>query len=102
MSDEVSSVTTEAVKKISDGTVQIAVEKYNELLETIATQKGSISSLTATVNRLRDAPPVINRTVVNKTAEMLAAEHRGWGLTLMGTGVSLVAVGAVRYKLGKS
>jgi hypothetical protein len=33
-----------AIKTASDGTVQIAVEKYNELLETIANQKGSIGS----------------------------------------------------------
>lgn len=102
MPEEVSSTSTEAVKKMSDGTVKIAVEKYNELLETIADQKGSINSLKEKLYEARNAPPVINRTVVNKTAEMLAQEHRVWGGTLMGLGASLFVVGALRYKIGKS
>jgi hypothetical protein len=95
MSDEVEKTTVEAVKTASDGTVKIAVEKYNELLETIADQKISI-------NNLRNRPPVIHRTIVNKTVEMLAQEHRAWGGTLMGLGASLFVVGAFRYKAGTS
>jgi hypothetical protein len=81
MGDEVSTTTTEAVKKVSDGKVEITVEKYHELLEKAAVK-----------------PPVINRTVVNKTTEMLAQEHRAWGGTLMGLGVSFFVVGAFRYR----
>jgi hypothetical protein len=83
MSDEVTTVN--AVKTLSDGTVKISVEKYTELLEKAAVK-----------------PPVINRTVVNKTAEMLVAEHRAWGVTLMGLGASFLVVGALRYRLGKA
>jgi hypothetical protein len=80
MSEEV----TNTVKSMSDGTVKISVEKYNELLEKAA------------------KPPVINRTVVQKTAKMLAQEHRAWGITLMGLGAGFFAVGAIRYKLGQN
>jgi hypothetical protein len=45
---------------------------------------------------------VIHRTVVNKTAEMLAEEHRVWGGTLMGLGAATFVVGALRYRAGKS
>lgn len=100
MSDEVSSTTAETVKTASDGTVKIAVEKYNELLETISDQKGSISTLKERLYEARNAPPVINRTVVNKTAEMLAEEHRMWGGTLMGLGVAFFTVGAFRFRAG--
>lgn len=102
MPNEVSTTTTEAVKKVSDGTVNISVEKYNELLETVASQKGSISSLRDQLNKLRDEPPVVNRTVVNKTPEMVAEEHRVWGGSLMGLGATLFIVGAFRYRAGKS
>jgi hypothetical protein len=49
-----------AIKTASDGTVQIAVEKYNELLETIANQKGSIGKLSDQLSRARNEPPMIN------------------------------------------
>jgi hypothetical protein len=76
--------TVQSIKTASDGTVKIAIEKYNELLQKAA-----------------EKPPV-NRTVINKTAEMLAQEHRAWGGTFMGLGVAFFAVGALRYKAGKS
>lgn len=85
MPDEVSTTTTEAVKKMSDGTVKISVEKYEDLLEKAAVKA-----------------PVINRTVVEKTAEMLAQEHRAWGGTFMGLGAVFFTVGALRYKAGNS
>jgi gas vesicle protein len=102
MSDEVSSSITETIKQSSDGSVKISVEKYNELLETIASQKSSISNLTARLDKAVNEPPVIHRTVVNKTAEMLAEEHRVWGGTLMGLGAATFVVGALRYRAGKS
>lgn len=83
MADEVSSINE--VKTTSDGTVKISVEKYNELLEKAAVK-----------------PPVINRTTVNKTAEMLAKETRMWGGGLMGLGASLFVIGACVYKAGLS
>jgi hypothetical protein len=51
MSDEVSSSITETIKQSSDGSVKISVEKYNELLETIASQKSSISNLTERLDK---------------------------------------------------
>jgi hypothetical protein len=102
MSDEVSSTVVEAVKTTSDGSVKIAVEKYNELLEKISDQKDTIRGLNAQIFKIRNEPPVVHRTVVHKTAEMLAQEHRAWGVTLMGLGASFFAVGAFRYKAGRS
>lgn len=101
MSDEVevSSTTVESVKKLSDGSVKIALEKYNELLETVADQKGSISRLNELLTKARNEPPIVNKTIVNKTAEMLSQEHRAWGGTFMGLGAAFVVVGAIRYKL---
>jgi hypothetical protein len=102
MPEETSTTTVEATKTASDGSVKIAVEKYNDLLETITDQKGAISKLKDQLYEARNAPPVINRRVVNKTAEMLAQEHRAWGGTFMGLGATLFVVGAFRYKTGKS
>jgi hypothetical protein len=92
--------TVETVKTASDGTVKIAIEKYNELVETIASQKGSISSLRTQLAQTRNEPPVINRTIVEKTAEMAAQDNRVWGYTLMGLGASMLVVGAIRFKAG--
>ena len=83
MPEEVTS--TNEVRTTSDGTVKISVEKYNELLEKAAAK-----------------PPVINRTTVNKTAEMLAKEQRMWGGTFMGLGGSMFVVGAFLYRAGLS
>jgi hypothetical protein len=83
MPDE--TTTTETVKTASDGTVKIAIEKYNELLEKAAAK-----------------PPVINKTVVNKTAKMLAQEHRAWGTTFVLGGLAMVVVGAIRFAEGSS
>lgn len=99
---EVSNTTVESVKKMSDGSVKISLEKYNELLDTVADQKGSINRLNEQLTKARNEPPVINRTVVNKTDEMLSQEHRAWGVTLMGLGASLFVVGALRYKAGQA
>lgn len=90
------------VKTASDGTVKIAIEKYNELLETIASQKGTISSLRESLSRARSEPPMINRTIVEKTAEMAAQDNRVWGGTLLGVGAAMVIVGGFRYKAGLS
>lgn len=102
MSDEVASTTISEVKQTSDGQVKIAVEKYNELLETIASQKGSINDLRGRLHKAINEPPVINRTVINKTTEMVAEEHRVWGGSLMGLGATLFVVGALRYRAGKA
>jgi hypothetical protein len=83
MADEVT--TTSEIKTASDGTVKISVEKYNELLQKAAAK-----------------PPVINRTTVIKTDEMVAGENRMWGGTLMGVGASMFVIGAFRYKAGLS
>lgn len=96
------SETVETLKTASDGFVKIAIEKYNEMAETIASQKSSISQLQTDLNRLRNQPPTVNRRVVEKTVEMAAADHRAWGTTLMGLGASMLVVGAVRFRLGHS
>ena len=84
MPDE--TVKTETVKTASDGTVKIAIEKYNELLEKAA------------------QPKVINTTVnkIIKTPEMAASDHRAWGVTLMLGGAAMAVVGALRFKAGNS
>ena len=83
MPDEVTNIN--AVKTSSDGTVKIAIEKYNELVEKAAVK-----------------PPVINRTTVIKTAEMLAKEHKAWGTTFMGLGASMFVIGALRVRAGRT
>lgn len=93
--------TVETIKTASDGTVKLAVEKYNELLETVASQKGSITSLRDQLAKLRSEPPMINRTIVEKTAEMAAEDNRVWGTTLMGLGASMFIVGAIRFGAGR-
>lgn len=101
MSDEVSTTTVNAVKTLSDGSVKLSVEKYNDLIEKIAEQKGSIERLNQLLYKARSEPPVINRTVINKTAEMVAEDHRRWGGSLMGLGAAFFVVGALRYKVGR-
>ena len=96
MPEEVTNVSE--IKTSSDGSVKISVEKYNELLKTIGDQKDSISSLNTQLNKALNEPPVINRRIVNKTAEMVSQDYRLWGGGLMGMGASMFIVGAVIYK----
>lgn len=98
MAEEATNITE--VKTASDGFVKVAIEKYNEMLETIARQKNSISSLNERLSEAR--APVINRTEVIKTAEMVAQDHRVWGGTFMGLGASLFVIGALRVKAGRT
>jgi hypothetical protein len=74
--------TINEVKKTSDGSVKISVERYEELLKKAA-----------------EKPPVVNRTVL-KTDEMIAKELRAWGGGLMGLGASLFVIGAFCYNAG--
>jgi hypothetical protein len=78
-----SSESVQSIKTASDGTVKIAVERYNELLEKAALK-----------------PPVINRTTITKTPEMLAKENLAWGTTFMGLGASMFVVGVLRFRAG--
>ena len=88
MPDEVSKTTVET--KTSDGTVNISVEKYNELLDKAA-----------------EKAPVVNQIVhrvvkdVHKTPEMLAKESRLWGGSLMTVGAAIFATGAGLFKSGR-
>lgn len=75
--------TINEVKTTSDGSVKISVEKYEELL-----RKASYK------------PPVINRTNVVKTAEMVAQDYRMLGGGLMGLGGTMFVIGALCYKAG--
>lgn len=83
MSAEVSSTTVEAVKQMSDGSVKIAIEKYNELVEKAA-----------------EKAPVIYKTIM-KTPEMVAQDHKAWGWTFIGAGAAMVGIGAIRVRLGR-
>ncbi len=89
-----------AIKTASDGTVKISVEKYNELLEKVAEQKGSIGRLNERLSKALNEPPMINWTSVSKTDEMLSRENLLWGNTLMGLGASLFVVGVLRRTAG--
>lgn len=94
--------TVETVKTASDGIVKLAVEKYTELLDTINSQKIKISDLNAQLVKARNyEPPVINRTIIEKTPEMVLQDHRVWGGSLMALGASVFAVGAYRLRLGR-
>lgn len=81
MPEEVTNINE--VKTTSDGFVKISVESYNNLL------------------KASNRPPVINRTQVIKTPEMLAKEYRIWGSTLMGLGASMFVVGASLFRAGR-
>lgn len=99
MGDEITNA--ETIKTTSDGFVKISIEKYNELVDTVADQKGSISRLKESLTQARNEPPVVvNRTTVEKTPEMLAREYRAWGATCMGGGASLFIIGAFLFKAG--
>ena len=100
MPDEVTNINE--IKTTSDGTVKISVEKYNDMLKTIGDQKDSIGNLRTQLNKARNEPPVIHRTEVVKTPEILAAEYRMWGGGLMGMGGSMFIIGAFLYKVGRS
>lgn len=77
------------VKKTSDGFVNISVEKYEALLTEAA--KPTVIN-----------PPVINRTEVIKTPEMVAQDYRMWGGGLMGLGAALFTVGVFLYRAGRN
>lgn len=83
MPDE--TITTETIKTASDGTVKIAIEKYNELVKQAA------------------QPKVINQTVnkIIKTPEMAAQDHQAWGTTFVLGGMAMIVVGVIRRKAGR-
>lgn len=81
MPEEVSNI--REITTTSDGIVKISVEKYNELLE-----------------KARVKPPVINKTNVIKTAEMVAKDYRMFGGCFMGLGGSMFVIGAILYRIG--
>jgi len=82
MAEEVTNISE--VKTASDGTVKISVEKYNELVAKAVAK-----------------PPVINRTTVIKTPEMVAEEYRMWGGGLMGVGAAFFLVGLYLFRAGR-
>lgn len=75
--------TSATVKKTSDGQVRITVEKYHELLEKAATK-----------------PPIVHN-VTQKTAAMVAADNKMWGVVFIGGGTTLVLLGSWLYATGK-
>lgn len=81
MAEEVTN--SSEVKSTSDGTVNITVEKYEELLKKAA------------------RPTTVNTTRVVKTAEMAAKDLRIWGGTFMGLGATLFTIGAFLYRAGR-
>jgi hypothetical protein len=83
MAEEVSRISE--IKTTSDGSVNISIEKYNELCEQAAAK-----------------PAVIHRTTVIKTPEMAAQELRVGGGSLMGLGGAMFVIGSVLLKIGRS
>lgn len=77
--------TSEVVKKSSDGTVKISVEKYEQLVAKAAEEK-HISYPTY--------------TTVEKTPAMRAADNQMYGGLLMGAGLCTTAIGAVQFFVG--
>lgn len=73
---------TETVKKVSSGTVKIAIEEYQDLLAKAA-----------------EKAPVIYRTV-QKTPAMQAADNKLLGGVLFGGGVALCILGGVAFGTG--
>lgn len=80
MADEV----TNTVKSVSDGTVSITIERYEELLK-LAAEKA----------------PVIYNTM-QKTEEMVAQDNKIWGGILIGGGVCLSVIGTALHLLGRA
>lgn len=80
MADEI----TNTVKTVSDGTVTIAVERYQELLSQAAEK----------------APVIYNQTI--KTPAMVAQDNKMWGLIFLGGGVVLSVFGAAVHALGRA
>lgn len=94
--------TTSTVKTSSDGTVKLTVEKYNELVDKVAAQQTEIERGRDQLRQAREQPPVVNRTYVNKTPEMLAREQEVSGMTFMGLGAAMFAVGAYRFRAARA
>lgn len=76
--------TVNTVRNISDGTVTIAVERYQELLEKSA-----------------EKTPVIYNTV-QKTQAMVAQDNKVWGGILLSGGLCLSVLGAGLHLLGRA
>lgn len=74
--------TTEAVKKTSDGSVKIALERYEELLAKAA------------------EPKHVTYHTTTKTATMQAADNKLYGGLFMGGGASLFVIGAIQFYVG--
>lgn len=74
--------TTQIVQNVSDGTVTIALEKYQEMLAAAAEK----------------APIYV--TTVQKTAAMVSNDNKAWGAVFIGGGLALTALGAGLSILG--
>lgn len=84
MAEEIS--TTETKTTTSSGTVKIAVEEYNDLMQRA------------------NEPKQIYRPVVNtidKSPEMQASDMRNMGAFCMGGGGALFLIGAVQFVIGQ-
>jgi hypothetical protein len=83
MAEEIT--TSEVVKNVSNGTVQIAVERYEQLLAKASEEK---------------RPVYPTYTTVEKTPAMQAADNMMWGSMLMGGGVFTTVVGGIVFVIG--
>lgn len=72
------------VRTVSDGTVTIAVETYQDLLAKAA-----------------EKAPVVYNSVI-KTPEMAAADHKILGIVFGLGGAALVALGVFMHAVGRS
>lgn len=80
MAEEVTNI----AKSVSDGTVKITVERYQELLEKSA-----------------EKVPVVYNTI-QKTQAMVAEDNKVWGLVFLGGGVCLSVLGGGLHLLGRA
>ena len=96
--EEVTNITE--VKTASDGNVSITVEKYNDLVSKTVDQQGTINSLTQRLHQAEAQPPIVNRTTVIKTPEMVTQQCHLWGGGLMGIGASMFVIGFFIYRAG--
>jgi hypothetical protein len=80
MAEEVSTT----VKSVSDGMVKISVEAYQDLLTKAA-----------------EKPPIVHRHV-NRTIDIVAADNKMIGGSLMGFGVALLVIGGAIYLKGRA
>lgn len=76
--------TLKSVKTVSDGSVTITVEKYQEL-----------------VAKAAEKIPVVHK-VIQKTDAMVAADNKLWGVSLIIFGGVVTVIGGIIHSVGRT